>query len=199
MSKTIALRPRLNEKTYGLADSRVYVFDVGREVNKHLIARAVEAQFDVKVSAVNTANITGKPKRIISVSGKRMKNADGHRADIKKAYVTLAEGHSLPFFNAIEEEEQKEQAVQEKVDKAAAKQAAKDEKAAAKATKPAKAEKPAAKPDKVAKPAAAKPAAKPDKPAEVATPAPAEEPAPKKRHIPAWRGFRLRKKNKDKK
>lgn len=125
MSKTIALRPRLNEKTYGLADARVYVFDVNRDVNKHSIARAVEAQFDVKVLSVNTTNIGGKSKRVISLSGKRLKNAEGRRADIKKAYVTLAEGQSLPFFSAIEEEEQKEQAVQEKVDKAAAKEAAK--------------------------------------------------------------------------
>lgn len=132
MSKTIILKPRLNEKTYGLADSRVYVFDVDRSVNKHNIARAVEAQFEVKVTEVNTMNVSGKAKRIISISGKRMKNSEGRRNDIKKAYVTLAEGHSLPFFNAIEEEEQKEQAVQEKVDKAATKQAEKVEKAAAK-------------------------------------------------------------------
>ncbi len=125
MSKTIALRPRLNEKTYALAEKRVYVFDVERAVNKHSIARAVEAQFEVKVREVNTTNIPGKAKRIVSLTGKRMKNAEGSRSDIKKAYVTLAEGYSLPFFNAIEEEEQKEQAVQEKVDKAAAKQAEK--------------------------------------------------------------------------
>lgn len=125
MSKTISLRPRLNEKTYGLADSRVYVFDVDKSVNKHSIARAVEAQFDVKVVSVNTTNISGKAKRVMSITGKRVKNGEGRRSDIKKAYVTLAEGQSLPFFSAIEEEEQKEQAVQEKVDKAAAKQASK--------------------------------------------------------------------------
>jgi large subunit ribosomal protein L23 len=184
MSKTITLRPRLNEKTYGLAESRVYVFDVERAVNKHSIARAVEAQFEVKVVSVNTANIAGKPKRIVSLTGKRMKNAEGSRVDIKKAYVTLAEGNALPFFEAIEEEAQKEEAVQEKVDKAAAKQAGKAEKAAAKADKPAKAEKPAAK--------AAKPIVKPvDKPDEKESP----EPDAKKSHIPAWRGFRLRKKD----
>jgi large subunit ribosomal protein L23 len=194
MSKTIILRPRLNEKTYGLADSRVYVFDVGREVNKHLIARAVEDQFEVKVSAVNTTNIGGKPKRIISVSGQRLKNAEGRRSDIKKAYVTLAEGHSLPFFNAIEEEEQKEQAVQEKVDKAAAKEAEKAEKAAAKTAKPAKAEKPVTKVAKQAAEPSAKPAEKPaGEPSEQTAP----EPVEKKRHMPAWRGFRLRKKKKD--
>ncbi len=68
----------------------------------------------------------------MSVTGKRMSNADGRRSDIKKAYVTLAEGHSLPFFAAIEEEEQKEQSTQAQVDKAADKQAAKDAKKTAK-------------------------------------------------------------------
>lgn len=193
MSKAIALKPRLNEKTYGLAASRVYVFDVDRSVNKHIIARAVEAQFEVKVSAVNTTNIPGKAKRTINIAGKRMKNASGSRNDFKKAYVTLAEGNALPFFDAIEEEEQQEQATQEKFDKVAAKQAAKDEKAAAKTAKP------ETKTEAKAKPAVKKPAAKVAKPVEKAAEKPAEEPAAepeKKKHgLAAWRGFRLRKKN----
>jgi len=125
MSKITFLQPRLNEKTYGLSNSRVYVFEVEKGVNKHSIARAVEAQFEVKVTNVNTTNISGKAKRTISINGKRMKNAEGRRNDLKKAYVTLSKGHSLPFINAVEEEEQKEQALQEKVNKAAAKQAEK--------------------------------------------------------------------------
>lgn len=132
MSKTITLRPRLSEKTYGLSSNRVYVLEVPGDTNKHSVARAVEAQFEVKVAKVNVTNINGKAKRVISLSGKRQKNAEGRRNDLRKAYVTLAEGHSLPFFDAVEEEEQKEQATQEKVDKAATKQAAKVEKAAAK-------------------------------------------------------------------
>jgi large subunit ribosomal protein L23 len=183
MSKTITLKPRLNEKTYGLAASRVYVFDVERAVNKHSIARAVEAQFEVKVTEVNTTNIPGKAKRVISINGKRQKNAEGSRNDFKKAYVTLAEGFGLPFFDAIEEEEQKEQAVQEKVDKAAAKQAEKTDKAAAKTAKKTKTPAAAAKPAKSAKAAE-----------------PTEEKATEEQpHRSAWRGFRLRKKSDDKK
>lgn len=195
MSKTVALKPRLNEKTYGLAASRVYVFDVDRSVNKHSIARAVESQFEVRVAEVNTTNIRGKAKRTISLTGKRLKNGDGSRNDFKKAYVTLAEGNALPFFDAIEEEEQKEQATQDKFDKAAAKQAEKDEKAAKKASKSeTKTAKPAskagakaaAKPPKAAKPAAKSPeAGKPE----------AEKPEERKHGLAAWRGFRLRKKN----
>ncbi|HVV67297.1 MAG TPA: 50S ribosomal protein L23 [Candidatus Saccharimonadales bacterium] len=128
MSKSIILRPRLSEKTYGLSESRVYVVDVPKNANKHMVARAIEAQFEVKVAKVNVATIKGKRKRIISITGKRMKNAEGQRSDIKKAYVTLAEGHSLPFFAAVEEEEQKEQKLQEQFDKAAAKQSDKESK-----------------------------------------------------------------------
>ena len=132
MSKTITLRPRLSEKTYGLSESRVYVVEIPSDVNKHNVARAIEAQFEVKVDKVNILNIRGKAKRTISISGKRQKNAEGRRNDIKKAYVTLAKGNSLPFFAAVEEEEQQEQATQEKFDKAADKMAAKSAKQDAK-------------------------------------------------------------------
>ncbi|HSX45397.1 MAG TPA: 50S ribosomal protein L23 [Candidatus Saccharimonadia bacterium] len=128
MSKTVILRPRLSEKTYGLAESRVYVVDIPKDVNKHTVARAIESQFDVKVSKVNITNIPGKSKRTMSLTGKRYANTYGQRTGIKKAYVTLAEGNSLPFFAAVEEAEAKEEALQEKVDKAATKQAAKESK-----------------------------------------------------------------------
>jgi large subunit ribosomal protein L23 len=193
MSRNITLRPRLNEKTYGLSERRVYVFDVEKEVNKHSIARAVESQFEVKVLEVNTAVAKGKTKRVVSVSGKRYTNSQGKRSDVKKAYVTLAEGQSLPFFEAIEEEEQQEQATQEKFDKAAAKQAEKEAKKDKKSeTRKPEAEKEAKTrgPDSETPPKVKKTAGpKAEK---------AEEPIkeePKKRTPLAWRGWRLRKKN----
>jgi len=125
MSKTINLRPHLSEKTYGLSAKGVYVFTIDKDVNKHSVARAVESQFEVKVVAVNVTNLDGKAKRTVSVTGKRSVNSNGKRNDIKKAYVTLAEGQSLPFFAAVEEAETKEQNTQEKIEKAAAKQAEK--------------------------------------------------------------------------
>lgn len=130
MSKTILLKPRLSEKTYGQSQQRVYVVDVAKDVNKHTVARAVEAQFEVKVTNVNITNIPGKAKRTISILGKRMSNQNGTRSGVKKAYVTLAEGYALPFFDAVEAADEKEAAVQEKVDKAVAKQATKEAKPA---------------------------------------------------------------------
>ena len=128
MSKSLILRPRLSEKTYAQSESRVYVVEVPASINKHDVARAIEAQFDVKVNKVNITNVKGKTKRTMSVTGKRYLNSNVKRSDVKKAYVTLAEGNSLPFFAAIEEEEQKEQATQAQIDKAAAKQADKEAK-----------------------------------------------------------------------
>ncbi len=128
MSKSIVLEPRMNEKTYELSNKGVYVFNIAPDVNKHSVARAVEAQFEVKVATVNILNIPGKAKRVISVTGKRVKNAEGKRSMIKKAYVTLAEGNRLPIFAAIEEADAAEVETQAKIDKAAEKAAKKTKK-----------------------------------------------------------------------
>lgn len=128
MSKNMTIIPKLNEKTYALAENRVYVFEVDNNANKHSIARAVEAQFEVKVDKVNTLNVKGKTKRVHNLTGKRSANTIGRRSDRRKAYVTLAEGFSLPFFEAIEEEQAKQDAAQTKIDEAAKKLAAKEAK-----------------------------------------------------------------------
>jgi len=129
MSKDLTMKPLLNEKTYELSKSKnVFVFSVDTDANKHVIAKAVKAQFDVDVVSVNTAVSKGKKKRTMSISGKRSVNSYGHRSDFKKAYVTLKAGQSLPFFESIEEDEEKQAKTQERFDKAAEKQAQKETK-----------------------------------------------------------------------
>jgi large subunit ribosomal protein L23 len=128
MHKTITLKPRMSEKSYGLSQSvRTYMFDVPADLNRHDVARAVEAQFDVKVLNVNLTNIPGKAKRTIYKGGRAVK---GRQSDIRKAYVRLAEGQSLPIFAAVEEAEAKEEATQAKMEKVMAKAAEKEEKTA---------------------------------------------------------------------
>ena len=128
MTKIIALKPRMSEQAYAMSQtSQTYVFMVPVGTNKHSVARAVTAQFEVEVDTVNIANIAGKAKRTVRKGGRQTK---GRTADARKAYVTLKEGHSLPIFAAVEEAEAKEEATQEKVDKAAAKQAEKEAKPA---------------------------------------------------------------------
>ena len=76
----------VTEKGTLLADELdKYVFKVARDANKIEIANAVEALFDVKVSAVNLMNRKGKRKRL-------RHGSYGKRADWKKAVVTLSEG-----------------------------------------------------------------------------------------------------------
>jgi large subunit ribosomal protein L23 len=127
MDTHLILKPRLSEKAYGLSTARnVYVFDVPAAANKHSIARAVTAQFSVTVTNVNLTTIKGKAKVTVY---KKKRGPAGKQSDTKKAYVTLAKGNSLPFFQAIEEAEAKDvkAAVQtakalEKADKKAAKE-----------------------------------------------------------------------------
>jgi large subunit ribosomal protein L23 len=104
MDKTLFLKPRISEKTYGLSEVRnTYTFVVPGDANKHTVARAVAAQFNVTVLTVRIANQTGKPKRTVR---KGARPTSGNRADMKKAYVTLKAGDKLPIF-ATEEDDKK--------------------------------------------------------------------------------------------
>ena len=66
------------------------VFRVDRRANKVEIRQAVERLFKVKVEKVRTSRVLGKVRRV----GKTM----GRKSDWKKAYVTLAEGGRIDFF-----------------------------------------------------------------------------------------------------
>ena len=100
--KPIILKPKVSEKTYANAEANnVYTFEVPREVNKHDIGYAIGAQYEVTVKKVRVANTSGKPKRSFKRGGRYVFNSQ--RSDIRKAYVTLAEGDKLPIFSAVEE------------------------------------------------------------------------------------------------
>lgn len=101
MEKQLVLKPRLSEKTYMLsAAHNTYVVDVPTDANKDMVAKAMTAQFGVAVASVNIIMVKGKTKRTVRKGGRPTM---GRRSDIKKAYVTLKEGESLPFFAEIEE------------------------------------------------------------------------------------------------
>lgn len=106
MSKLIILRPRVSEKAYALSESlNTYVFDVDSRVNKHSIADAVTTQYEVSVTKVRIASIPGKLKRSYR---KRGHNIEAKRSDIRKAYVTLKAGDSLPIFAGVKEAAEEE-------------------------------------------------------------------------------------------
>ena len=89
----VLFSPVISEKSTRVADvHRQFVFKVDRTASKPDVRKAVELMFDVKVDNVQITNMRGKVKR----HGK----TTGRRADWKKAYVTLAEGHDIDFMGA---------------------------------------------------------------------------------------------------
>jgi large subunit ribosomal protein L23 len=77
--------PCLTEKGNLLQESQnKVVFEVDVRANKIEIKQAVEKFFNVKVSKVSTANMSGKQKRVGAKHGRM--------SDWKKAYITLKEG-----------------------------------------------------------------------------------------------------------
>ena len=102
MSKILLLTPRLTEKTVALARNKnVYVFDVPKKANKHQIAEAVKAQFNVTPTDVNTIQNKPKPKGTLYKGRKFVK---GSRSAVKKGYVELKKGDKIAVFLAAAEE-----------------------------------------------------------------------------------------------
>jgi large subunit ribosomal protein L23 len=79
--------PHVSEKSARLQEVNQYVFEVAPEATKADVKAAVEHLFEVKVEAVNLANVTGKSKMF--------RFRAGRRAGMRKAYVRLAEGQSI--------------------------------------------------------------------------------------------------------
>lgn len=89
----VLLAPHVSEKGARLQqESNQVVFRVRPDADKDEIKRAVELMFEVKVTEVRVANVKGKTKRF----GQRF----GQRSDWKKAFVRLAEGHSIDMIGS---------------------------------------------------------------------------------------------------
>jgi large subunit ribosomal protein L23 len=120
---SIVLKPRMSEKTYGQSSSGVFVFDVDSSLNKHQIADAVAKTYEVTVVDVRIVVVKGKVKR----SYRNRKYETGVRQDVKKAYVTLKKGDSIPIFAAVEQAEEAKMS-DKKAEKKAEKQVKKSKK-----------------------------------------------------------------------
>ena len=99
----ILLRPLVSEKGTFLKEAadkegRTKVaFFVNRKANKFQIRKAVEDAFAVTVEAVNV--VVKKPRsRMFSRGRKRQR---GVAPGYKKAYVTLAAGSKIEFFEGV--------------------------------------------------------------------------------------------------
>jgi len=91
----IILKPLVSEKaTFLKEDANQVVFFVAPKANKIEIRRAVEAAFSVKVTNVRV--VTRQP-----VARTRQGRAAGKVPGCKKAYVTLAAGDKIEFFEGV--------------------------------------------------------------------------------------------------
>ncbi|MCA1939398.1 MAG: 50S ribosomal protein L23 [Caenispirillum bisanense] len=85
--------PVITEKATMGSEHNQVTFRVPLDASKPEIKAAVEGVFNVKVTAVNTLIQKGKTKRF--------KGTLGRRSDVKKAVVTLAEGHSIDVTTGV--------------------------------------------------------------------------------------------------
>ena len=89
----ILVRPLVTEKATNLASAGKYVFVVARQANKISVARAIEAAYGVKPTAVNLLNMEGKKVSRGSVRGQR--------SDWRKAIVTLKKGETIKIYEGV--------------------------------------------------------------------------------------------------
>lgn len=89
----VILSPVITERATALSEHNKVVFKVANGATKPQIKEAVEKLFDVKVKSVNTLIRKGKVKRF--------KGTVGKQSDVKKAIVTLAEGHSIDVTTGL--------------------------------------------------------------------------------------------------
>ena len=85
--------PLITEKTTNGSEHSQVTFRVSKDATKPEIKQAIEGLFKVKVKAVNTLTVKGKVKRT--------RGRPGRRSDVKKAIVTLAEGHSIDVTTGL--------------------------------------------------------------------------------------------------
>lgn len=85
--------PVITEKATIQAENNKVVFNVAKTATKPEIKAAVEQLFSVKVKSVNTLIRKGKTKRF--------RGQLGTQSDVKKAIVTLEEGHSIDVTTGL--------------------------------------------------------------------------------------------------
>ena len=89
----VIVSPVITEKATMVSDHNQVVFRVRKDATKPQIKAAVERLFDVKVTAVNTLVRKGKAKVF--------RGNAGRQSDVKKAIVTLAEGHKIDVTTGL--------------------------------------------------------------------------------------------------
>ena len=87
------IRPMITEKATQVSAHNQVVFEVQLKANKADIRDAVQNLFKVKVTGVNTTIRKGKTKAF--------RGRFGEQSDVKKAIVTLEEGHRIDVTTGL--------------------------------------------------------------------------------------------------
>jgi large subunit ribosomal protein L23 len=95
---SILIKPLITEKMTELSEKRgQYGFVVNRDANKVEIRKAVEEQYNVTVTSVNTMMYAGKNKKRYTKTA----IVDGRTNHFKKALVSVADGDVIDFYANI--------------------------------------------------------------------------------------------------
>jgi large subunit ribosomal protein L23 len=89
----VIVAPVVTEKATMSSEQNQVVFKVSPKATKPQIKEAVEKLFDVKVKSVNTLVRKGKIKGF--------KGTFGRQSNVKKAIVTLEEGHRIDVTTGL--------------------------------------------------------------------------------------------------
>ncbi len=89
----VILAPVITEKATMASEHNKVIFKVAKNATKPQIKEAIEKLFDVKVKRVNTLTRQGKVKVF--------KNRVGRQSDVKRAIVTLEEGHRIDVTTGL--------------------------------------------------------------------------------------------------
>ena len=89
----VVLSPIITEKATNASERNQVMFKVAPTATKPQIKEAVEKLFDVKVKSVNTMVRKGKKKAF--------RGRPGQQSDVKKAIVTLEEGHRIDVTTGL--------------------------------------------------------------------------------------------------
>jgi len=89
----IIISPVITEKATLASDRNQVMFKVAKHATKPQIKEAVEKLFDVRVRSINTHIRRGKVKAF--------KGTVGEQSDVKRAIVTLEEGHRIDVTTGL--------------------------------------------------------------------------------------------------
>ncbi len=89
----VILSPVITEKATYASEKNQVMFKVAKNATKPQIKEAVEKLFDVKVKSVNTHIRKGKVKAF--------KGTVGVQSEVKRAVVTLEEGHKIDVTTGL--------------------------------------------------------------------------------------------------